>query len=114
MIKQWLKIVRSEDNKLIRLIYCSIKDYVVRVSKRNNCVLNIKELLYSTGFGYVWEQQTVNNEYEFIREFTRRMQDMYVQLCFDVIRDSSRCRLYLEIKFTFEKEPYLLYYETLY
>ena len=107
MIKQWLKIIRSDDNKLIRLVYCSMKDCSVRVSKRNNWVLNIKELLYSTGFGYVWEQQTVNNEYQFIREFKRRMQDMYVQQCFGEIRDSSRCRLYREIKFTFEMEPYL-------
>ena len=84
-----------------------MKDCSVRVSKRNNWVLNIKELLYSTGFGYVWKQQTVNNEYQFIREFKRRMQDMYVQQCFGEIRDSSRCRLYREIKFTFEMEPYL-------
>ena len=32
---------------------------------------------------------------------------MYVQQCFGEIRDSSRCRLYREIKFTFEMEPYL-------
>ena len=51
MIKQWLKIIRSDDNKLIRLVYCSMKDCSVRVSKHNNWVLNIKELLYSTGFG---------------------------------------------------------------
>ena len=92
MIKQWLKIIRSDDNKLIRLVYCSMKDCSVRVSKRNNWVLNTKELLYSTGFGYVWEQQTVNNEYQFIREFKRRMQDikgLYVQQCFGEIRDSS-------------------------
>ena len=67
-----------------------MKDCSVRVSKRNNWVLNIKELLYSKGFGYVWEQQTVNNEYQFIREFKRRMQDMYVQQCFGEIHDSSR------------------------
>ena len=106
MIKQWLNLVRSDDNKLIRLVYCSMKDCSMRVSKRNNWVLNIKELLYSTGFGYVWEQQTVNNEYQFIREFKRKMQDMYVQQCFGEIRDSSRCRLYREIKLTFEMEPY--------
>ena len=56
MIKQWLKIIRSDDNKLIRLVYCRMKDCSGRVSRRNNWVLNIKELLYSTGFGYVWEQ----------------------------------------------------------
>ena len=107
MIKQWLKIIRSDDFKLIRLVYCSMKDCSVRVSRYNNWVLNIKELLYSTGFGYVWEQQTVNNEYQFIREFKRRMHDMYVMQCFDEIRDRSRCRLYREIKFTFDMEPYL-------
>ena len=71
MIKQWLKIIHDDDNKLIRLVYCSIKDCSVLVSKQNNWGLNIKELLYSTGFGYVWEQQKVNNEYQFIREFKR-------------------------------------------
>ena len=90
MIKQWQKIIRSDDNKLIRLVYC-IKDSSVLVSRRNNWVLNIKELLCNTGFGYVWEQQTVNNEYQFIREIKRRMHDMYVQQCFGKIRDISRC-----------------------
>ena len=79
MIKQWLTIIRSDGNKLNRLVYCSMKDCSARVSRRNNSVLNIKVLLYSTGFGYIWEQQTVNNEYQFIREFKKRMHDMYVQ-----------------------------------
>ena len=63
MIKHCLTIIRSDNNNLICLVYCSMKDCSVRVSKRNNWVLNITEILYSTGFGYVWEQQTVNNEY---------------------------------------------------
>ena len=66
MIKQWLTIIRSDANKLLRLVYCSMKDCSIRVRKRNNWVLNIKELLYSTRFGYVWEQQTVNNEYHIL------------------------------------------------
>ena len=31
---------------------------------------------------------------------------MYVQQSFDEIRDSSKCRLYSDIKLTFEMEPY--------
>ena len=98
MIKQWLKIIRSDDNKLISLVYCRRKDCSVRV--------NIKELLYSTGFGYVWQQRPVNNEYQFIKEFKRRIQDMYLQQCFGEIRDSSRCMLYREIKFTYKLSIY--------
>ena len=107
MIKQWLTKICSDGNKLNRLVYCSMKDCSARVSRRNNSGLNNKVLLYSTRFGYIWEQQTVNNEYQFIREFKKRMHDMYVQQCFGEIRDSSRCRLDREINFTFEIEPYL-------
>ena len=48
-LPEWLKIIYSDDSKLIRLVYCSMKYCSAHVSKRSNWVLNIKKLLYSTG-----------------------------------------------------------------
>ena len=36
-------------------------------------------MLYMNGFGYVWENQHVENENEFLTSFTRRLKDQFLQ-----------------------------------
>ena len=37
-------------------------------------------MLYMNGFGYVWENQHVENENEFLTSFTRRLKDQFLQI----------------------------------
>ena len=39
----------------------------------------IRKLLESTGFGYIWQQQVVFNENEFLKLFKQRLIDIYLQ-----------------------------------
>ena len=58
MVKQWLKIVCSDQRKLIWIAY----DNMVNATRpEKKWASHIKHLLYSTGFGFVWEQQSVND-----------------------------------------------------
>ena len=101
IIKYWLKVIQSEDKKLINIIYIKMK--------QSNCswVSYVKEILYNTGFAEIWENQEVVNGARFVQLFEQRSMDMYMQSCHEDIQLSSRCRLYKELKDNHEMEPYL-------
>ena len=72
MVKQWLKIVCRDQRKLIWIAY----DNMVNATRpEKNWASHIKHLLYSTGFGFVWEQQSVNDTKQFIVTFKQRCKD---------------------------------------
>ena len=72
MIKQWIHIIHSSDDRLIWQVYHSMKECPKNVNKRHNWVLRIKDILYTSGFDYFWEQQTVTNKEKFLRSFEAR------------------------------------------
>ena len=49
----------------------------------------------------------VDNESRFIKLFEQRCADTYAQSCHEQIQQSSRCRLYKELKENHDIEPYL-------
>ena len=61
MIKFWMKIVNSEMDKLIYLAYKGMLTNSIHTNKSTCWTSYIKELLFSAGFGYIWEQQSVDN-----------------------------------------------------
>ncbi len=105
MIKQWIKIINSDKEKLIWISYNSMRNS--SNSKPGWWTSNIKHLLYSTGFGYVWEQQMVYDDKMFLNQFRERCNDMHIQSCLSDIDKNSRCRLYKHIKGVYEMEQYL-------
>ena len=107
MMKQWLKIIHCDKEKLIWHAYHSMKIDTNQNNKRVNWATQIKRMLDNTGFGYIWEQQRVNHSEQFIAKFRIRCQDLYIQECFSQIEKSSRCRLYRNLKEVFEMEWYL-------
>ena len=72
-----------------------------------NLASHIKQLLYRTGFGVVWDQQSVTDTKQFITLFRQRCKDIYIQTCFSEIEKSNRCRLYINIKEVHDTEIYL-------
>ena len=107
MMKQWLKIIHCDKEKLIWHAYHIMKIDTNQNNKRVNWATQIKRMLDNTGFGYIWEQQRVNHSEQFIVKFRIRCQDLYIQECFSQIEKSSRCRLYRNLKEVFEMEWYL-------
>ena len=58
-------------------------------------------------FGHVWISQGVDNQKQFLNAFETRCRDIYSQQCLSEIRDSSRCRMYKEIKLSFSASYYV-------
>ena len=104
MVKRWLKIVCSDRIKLIWIAYHNMTN---ANKPLKNWASHIKQLLYSTCFGFVWDQQSVTDTKQFITLFRQRCKDIYIQTCFCEIEKSNRCRLYRNIKEVHVTEFYL-------
>ena len=64
-------------------------------------------ILCKYGCAELWENQEVDNESRFIKLFEQRCADTDAQSCHEQIQQSSRCRLYKELKENHDIEPYL-------
>ena len=62
------------------------------------------QILCINGFSYVWENQGVENEKQFLCLFEQRSKDIFIQECLSDIAVSLLCRMYKEIKLTFGGE----------
>ena len=75
--------------------------------EKETWVSGIKSLLETTGFGFIWQQQFVFNENEFLSSFKRRLVDMYLQFWVSQVNLTSDNRLYKHIKIHFSFDSYL-------
>ena len=71
-----------------------------------NWASKTKEILYSAGFGLVWEEQGVGNEREFLNIFKKRLIDMFRQKWTAKLRGSDRYKVYRTFKFYFVSGNY--------
>ena len=74
IVKYWLKLLRCDNSRFIKQCY----NYQFEMAEKNyNCwAKKVKDLLFSFGFGFVWESQNVGNESVFL--------SMFKQRCFDI------------------------------
>ena len=66
-------------------------------------VSRIREILYETGFNFVWLQQGVGDKNSFLRSFKQRLVDMFIQEWSGAVRDKDRYEMYQSFKTIFEK-----------
>ena len=94
---------------IICLIYIFYIVYHHLLTSNVKCewLTHIKKILCTNGFPYVWENQGVLNEKQFLCLFEQRSKDIFIQECLSDISLSPRCRMYKEIKPTFGGELYL-------
>ena len=53
MIKQWIKIIHSSEDRLIWQVYNSMKESPTTVNKRNNWAMQIKDMLCTSGIRFI-------------------------------------------------------------
>ena len=104
-IKYWLRILHLKDDRYVRKCYNMLK--LLDANGKVNWVSTIRQLLFKNGFGYIWENQSVNNETAFLKEFVLRLRDQYLQTWNDICQRSSKLTSYISFKSTFGKEKYL-------
>jgi len=106
VIKYWLKIISSPDTSLVKACYEMM--YRLSSNGRINWATKVKNLLYSNGFGFVWEQQSVDNPHLFLKEFRTRLEDCFYQNWNTLLEELPKLRLYKQYKLCYVPENYLL------
>ena len=86
IIKYWVKILSSEESSFIKLVYSEMFQNLLT----HEWIQYVKNLLCSSGFSGIWEQQFGQDERKFIKQFEQRSKDIYIQNGFNAIRESSR------------------------
>ena len=71
----------------------------------NNWATEIKSLLQTNGFGYIWESHVAENESTFISAFVQRLKDQFLQKWAVDINSNRKLVLYKDFKqnFCFEQ-----------
>ena len=105
VIKFWLKILSIRDGSLLRSCYDMLVTYAE--AGRKNWASSVRDMLYMYGFGYIWEQQNVDDVRSFISSFEDRLRDSYIQNWHSLKEETSKLYLYNLYKHEFEMEPYL-------
>ena len=76
-LKYWFKIIKMPKSRYVWKCYNMLNNTTT------NCYFNwakeVERLLSENGFRYVWLNQGVENEYVFLKSFTNRIKDKYLQ-----------------------------------
>ena len=75
VLKYYFHMLHMSNDRIPKQVYLMLRNLdeqgeVNRASKT-------KEILYSASFGFVWEEQWVGNEREFLSIFKQRLIDMF-------------------------------------
>ena len=70
-ITYWCKICKMPDCRFVKKCYNML--ILDCLNGKVNWASKIKHILYSFGFGYIWEQQSVSNVNSFLSEFVYRL-----------------------------------------
>ena len=73
----------------------------------NNWATNIKDILCTYGFGYVWENQRITNEKGFVNLLIQRMKDQFLIEWKDGINSNRKLCDYVYFKINFGYEMFL-------
>ena len=73
-IKFWLKIIRLPNHRYTKKCYIMLRDLDSKGKK--TWATNVRSILQSYGFGYVWLNQEVANESYFVKFFKQRVLDI--------------------------------------
>lgn len=106
MFRYWIKILKSDDNCIIKQIYSMLKadaDNNITYNKLN-WAYQIKSMLEDLGLGNMWHEPQDNVFLPLIRQ---RILDQYYQSWYSNVNNSQRLVSYSRFKHSFELEPYL-------
>ena len=106
-IKFWLKLIRLPSCRYTRKCYDMLYDLDKR--GKHTWVTDIRNIICSYGFGYVWFCQEVADESIFVKKFTQRVVDIDIQNWESKIRIYDKLDTYGSFKNIFIIEPYIIH-----
>ncbi len=105
-VKYWLKILEMQADRMPRACYNML--YQQSEGGRQNWATEIRTILFSFGFGFVWMEQGVGDVGHFCRELKQRFSDCASQQWSVQVRMNGRLSLYEDCKNQLQIEKYLL------
>ena len=106
ILKYWFKILASEENKYIKIVYNILVRDAELFPNKVNWVSLLRLLLMSLGFYEVWLVQGVGNYNAFMSLLKQRLNDNFIQNWVSRLENSSRALFYRCIAI-FQFQPYL-------
>ena len=96
IVSYWIKIIGLNDNNPLKILYLNSLHLNINDSfdKSNFWAINVKNILFKNGFGYVWENQHLGIDKSFLSVFRSRIKDIFFQNNQDEINNLSINRLY--------------------
>ncbi len=104
-VKYWLKLISLPVETLLGASYSFL--YNQCLLGKTNWASKIRDILFRHGFGWVWENQKVEDEALFVKMFSERLKDCEIQLWSTDVQNMSKLRTYMLFKETREAELYL-------
>jgi hypothetical protein len=104
-IKFWLRLLNMPSCRYVRKCYDMLLYY--DSIGYNNWASKVKLHLYMNGYGFVWENQYVDNHRSFLYNYTLRLKDQYIQRWSEECSNNSKLGCYTSFKSVFEFEKYL-------
>ena len=106
IIKYWLKILNSSDNKYINVVYKTMLNDMLIYPEKKNWASLVKNLLSSLGFYEAWLHQGVRDESLFLNQVKQRLRDTFVQNWQSDLNLSTRTLFYRNVA-SFQLQGYL-------
>jgi hypothetical protein len=104
-LKYWLKITRMDEDRIPKLSYNMLLS--LHCKNKRNWATDICYTLYRYGFGYVWENQGVEDVNRFILAFKQRLFDCHLQDLDSNIGSNERYALYTTFRQLHDVPQYL-------
>ena len=80
IVDYWFKILKSNENSYLRNIYNDLLLLSESSPEQVTWVTLFRDMLFQHGFGYIWLQQHVENENNFLRIFKERLKDIFFNI----------------------------------
>ena len=106
IIKYWLKICMSNENKYIKHVYNLLRADVQANPNQVNWTSVVRDLLCNLGMQYAWLGQSVGNVNIFLSLIRQRLTDNFIQNWNSRINESTRALCYKNIS-SFSFKAYL-------
>ena len=105
IINFWLKLITSNRDSILYNSY--LAQFDLAEANKRSWGLNVKNMIFSLGFGEVWYHQGVGNVDVFLSEFKQRVLDIDCQEWHGRLSRFGILRMYRSIKDTLSFEAYL-------
>ena len=104
-VKYWLKLLNMNNSRLPRVCYNMLYSHCE--AGRHNWATEVKNVLFTCGFGIVWICQGLGDNGSFMVDFKTRLKDCAYQDWHNNVVSNNRLQLYSACKGLLEPEKYL-------